>query len=121
MDWTERKLAQREFARLSEQRRIALDSAQLGWWHHDFVTSQGEWDERAREFYDAPTCHFVLTDVLASILPEDLANRERALQAALQSDSPQPYFIEYRVRQRDGSVRWLQVKGQANFTGQGTE
>ena len=120
-DITERRQIEAEFARLSEQRRLALDSAELGWWHHDLATGRVEWDERAQKLYDSPTRQLMVADVLAMIVPEDREHRERLSTAALQPDDPRPYFVEYRVRHRDGNLRWLQVKGQAIFNGEGTE
>ena len=120
-DIPERRRAEAQLAGLSDQRRLALNSARLGWWHHNLETGQVEWDERSQAFYDSPTRHHTIAEVLSMVLPEDLVDRAQALAAAVRLDDPQPYFTEYRVRQRDGSLRWLQIKGQATFAGEGAE
>ena len=118
-DITERRRTEAELARLSEQRRIALDSAQLGWWHNDLVTGQVEWDERSRELYGHSTRQHTFEEVMTMIHPEDLPARTVAYEAALDPNDPRPYFIEYRVTAADGSMRWLQIKGRATFAGEG--
>ncbi len=46
VDVTERKQSAVALARIAEQRRLALDSAQMGSWHYDLASGLVHWDER---------------------------------------------------------------------------
>ena len=119
-DITEQRGAIAKLAQASEQRRLALDSAQMGWWHYDPATGMIDWDERTRVLYGLPAEHVAYEQFIVTIHPEDLAARDVPFQAALRPDNPHPqYETEYRVRQPDGSWRWVQIKGKATFAGEG--
>ena len=45
------------------------------------------------------------------VLPEDLAAVEEMIDSAVRARAP--YTLEYRIRHRDGSVRWVYEKGRA--------
>ncbi len=121
-DVTEQRNASATLAQVSEQRRLALDSAQMGWWHYDPATGTVDWDPRARVLYGLNAEHVTYDQAMATIHRDDLPQRDAAFQAAVRLDGPQPqYETEYRVQQPDGSWRWLQIRGKATFVGEGTE
>ncbi|MHA3772486.1 PAS domain S-box protein [Verrucomicrobiota bacterium sgz303538] len=119
VDVTERKLAEDELHRLAEQRRLALDSAKLGWWHYSLVDGNVYGDERFWAIFGANSDNLAYAAVIAQIHPDDRATVDAAVKKATKADDPQPYAIEYRVIHADGSVHWVLAKGQAYFEGVG--
>ena len=105
---------------LSEQRRLALDSAQLGWWNYDVVSGEVSCDERFRLFYDVEAEADVYALFLSRVHPEDQQKVDQGVKAALRVDDPVPFALDYRVQHRDGTVRWVASRGQVVFVGEGT-
>ena len=118
MDLTERKISEAALAKIAEQRRQALDSAQMGWWHLDLLRGRVHMDERFATIFGVVGENISREQIEAAIYPEDLG-KVTAANAATRLDNPVPYFMEYRVVHADGSVRWVQAKGKAHFDGEG--
>src|SRR5260370_40890899 len=54
--------------------------------------------------------------------PDDAERFQANRQQALDPANPEPYVhLEYRVRRRDGQVRWVEAYGVAYFAGTGHE
>ncbi len=118
---TERALlsAKADVQQVSEQRRLALDSARLGWWHFDLVVGSVYWDERFKEIFGVKDGELVYEKILSLLHPDDQEKVDAAIKAAVCPDDPVPYTIEYRVVRDDGSLRWVQAHGKAHFLGEG--
>ena len=106
---------------LSEQRRLALDSAQMGWWHLDLASKQLFCDERFRTIFGTREEAVSYDWILSIIHPDDREGINAAVQAAVRPVEPAPYSVECRVVREDGSVRRVTAKGQASFEGEGAE
>ncbi len=118
VDWTQRKLAERELLQVAEQRRLALDSAQMGWWHVDLLEDRVYIDERFGAIFGVSGRELPRTEVEAVIHPEDLEKVTAAAAAAVHPDHPAPFSMEYRVVHAGGAMRWVQAKGKAHFEGE---
>jgi PAS domain S-box-containing protein len=119
VDVTERKQLAVQGERLARQRQLALDAAKMGWWHFDPATKSGTWDDTFKKIYGLAANSGASDDVLRVVHPDD---RERAwseLMAALDPVDPKPVFTEYRILCPDGSLRWVEVHGLAEFQGEG--
>jgi len=114
LDITERKLAEATLRASEEQRRLALDAAELGTWHLDPATMMIAADERMLAIFGT-TAELDFESVVAMIHPDDRERIRDAVAAATRPDDPAPYAIEYRVFHSDGSVRWVFAKGRAIF------
>ena len=119
VDLSERHQVEVALEQLAEQRRLALDSAQMGWWQLDLVKSQVHMDERFGAIFGLVGQELAQKDVNAAIHPEDVKKVEAAADAAIRLQNPDPFSIEYRVIHPDHSVRWVQAKGKAHFEGEG--
>ena len=119
VDWTERKTAEQTLAQMSEQRRLALDSAQMGWWHLDLIEHRVYWDERFRAIFGVSGEELSYEKALSIIHPEDRAGVDAAVKASTRPVDPVPHFVEYRVVHADGAVHWVQSRGKARFEGEG--
>ena len=107
--------------RLSEHRRLALDSAQLGWWQYDLASGKVHWDERSKAIYGVGEEQLGYEQMVALSHPDDRAQLAAAIQTAVDPRAPAALSLEHRVVQADGSVRWVVSKAQASFAGQGTD
>ena len=115
----ERKTTETALAETAEQRRLALDSAQLGWWRFDLANNSVYWDERFKAIFGVKGEKLGYERVISLLHPDDREKVDAAVKAALRPDDPVPYAIEYRVVQDDGSLHWVQAHGKAHFVGEG--
>jgi PAS domain S-box-containing protein len=106
--------------RAEERVRLALESANVGYWDLDLASGVLTWDERCRAVFgldrDAPVDYDVFYHGLH---PEDREATHQVVQAALDPAGSGVYDVEYRTMWPDGTVRWAVAKGQALFQGTG--
>lgn len=117
------KRAEDALRRLDKQHRIALEAAELGTWDQGVASGVISWDERS--------CDIIGIEVhgIRSLPTEELLNRiheedqprvRELMAAALDPRSDGRYDVEYRIfAPKDGSLRWLHLRGQTFFTGEG--
>jgi two-component sensor histidine kinase len=60
-----------------------------------------------------------LEELLKRVHPDDVGGVEAAIATALDPVDPKPYTHEYRIRRRDGGIRWVENHGLAYFEGAG--
>lgn len=106
---------------LSESRNLmglAADSAGLAMWVWDVPNLSGWITERGRALYGlGPEALFDCAAVLDRVHPEDRAARDQVIKGAIEARGE--YEIEFRVRQPDGAVRWINSRGRCVETGGG--
>jgi len=111
-----------QMRRLAEQRRLALEAADLGAWDYDFRAGQVFWDERCREMWGLTADeHVAYATAISRIHPEDRAGVDRAVQEALAGRDAGGYQREFRVVWADGSVHWIASHGHVYFEGEGDQ
>ena len=105
-------------ARRSEQRlRFAMDAASMGTWDWDLTTNSVRWSENLERIHGLPPGTFdgTFASYEREIHPDDrarvLASARRALDEGL------PHDVEYRIVAPDGTVRWVEGKGQVEYEG----
>jgi PAS domain S-box-containing protein len=118
---TQHVLAERERDRLADQRRLALDAAQMGWWHYDPATKIATFDERYGEIFALTGPQRPIDVAMRRVHPEDLPGLWAKVEAALDPHDPQPYAGEFRIVLDDGSVRWAEAYGAVEFEGEGEQ
>jgi PAS domain S-box-containing protein len=100
--------------------QFALDAAKLGWWRYDPRRRVASGDTRFKEIFDVTAVDLPSEDIKKLVHPDDAerywADREAALDPADPNGSPH----EYRVRPRDGELRWVEVRWLAHFAGTGS-
>lgn len=118
-DITERLRAEEHLRDIEERSRLALEAGQLGAWEHDVATGLVELDARARAIYRCDT-GVTLGAMLDFVHPEDLHVLQNLIASAHRHDSPDSRFTaECRMRYPDGEVRWVVVRAQMFFEGEG--
>ena len=104
---------------LSEERfRFAIEAADMGIWHRNFVTGEHVWSGRCRELCGIPRTGDVSYDLFLAIIHEE--DRERVdvtFRHAIETH--EPWEQEFRVVWRDNSVHWLFSKGRGYYDATG--
>ena len=97
---------------LAEHLQQALAAGGLGTWRWDVGTSRVIWDERLEALFGLAPGTFGGTydDWVALLHPDDLDTVLSTVQGALAARTG--YVMDHRVVWPDGTVRWLQGRGQ---------
>jgi PAS domain S-box-containing protein len=122
LDITERKRAEDALRQSDTRLRLALKASGSGIFEHDQRTDTVYWSPEIRKIYGWRADEAVTIGMLvAGIAPED---RERVLatsHAALDPAGDGAFDCEYRFLGSDGRVRWISVRSQTVFAGEGAE
>jgi PAS domain S-box-containing protein len=99
--------------------QFALDAAELGWWRYDPRRRVASGDTRFKEIFDVTTVELPSEDIKKLVHPDDAERYWADREAALDPTDPKSPPHEYRVRPRDGKLRWVEVRWLAHFEGTG--
>ena len=100
---------------LAGRLRLALDAGGLGTWQWDLGTGVTTWDPQLEELFGlAPGAFDGRFDTWTSLIhPDDVPRTLVTLDEAIATKGP--YVFEHRIIRPDGTVRWLQCKGQVTL------
>jgi PAS domain-containing protein len=101
---------------LERQKRtfdLAMTASQMGTWRYTLADNICVYDENAQRLYGLTEARFAHdeTGVKSKFHPDDLELMWSRVAEALDPRSEGRYNVEYRVRQLDGSWRWLSAWG----------
>ena len=115
-DVSARKKAEEALREVSEHRRLALESANLGSWDYRLDSGTIYWDERCRNMWGlSEGANLDVDSVIERLHPEDREKTRAAITAALSGVNQGLYQIEFRVVWPDGSIHWVSSRGQVYF------
>ncbi len=117
LDLTARREAEAAIIEAAEQRRLALEAADLGSWDYHFATGELIGDERCFRMLGVIAAKLDLDAAIERVLPEDRARLIAAGKAALAGEGDGKFRLEIRVLWPDGSLRWLDLHGRVFFSG----
>jgi PAS domain S-box-containing protein len=122
-DLNARKQAEHDLQASKDRLQLALDAAQLGWWQYDPLRRVLSGDARAIEIFDLDIAEngAALEELMKRVHPDDVDRFWAVREATLDPVDPKPYANEYRLRRRDGEVRWVESRALAYFEGAGSE
>jgi PAS domain S-box-containing protein len=105
----------------SEERvRLAASVAGIGMYRCNLSDGEAFWSPELRTIYGLSSDEPVTCPVILGFIhPEDRERAMRAFDAALDRDDPADLEIEHRIIRRDGSVRWLNIRGRGIFEDEG--
>ncbi len=109
------KLAQEN----AEQLRMALSAAQMGMWDWDMVTGKINWSPEHEYLFGLTVGSFdgKYETFDACLHPDDRTLLNQAVQQAIQTH--RIYHCEFRVIWADGSIHWVEGRGQAFYNAAG--
>ena len=102
---------------------LAMMASQMGTWRYTLADNICVYDQNAQRLYGLTEPRFIHDEegVRAKFHPDDLELMWLRVSAALDPRSDGRYDVEYRVKQLDGSWRWLSAWGLVEFEGEGDE
>lgn len=100
---------------------IAMTASRMGTWRYTMADNICVYDENAQRLYGLSEARFLhdKEGVEAKFHPADLDLMWSRVAKALDPEGDGRYDVEYRVKQLDGSWRWLSAWGLVEFEGQG--
>ena len=112
-------------AMLRQQRNfdLAMIASQMGTWRYTIADNICVYDENAQRLYGLTEARFLHDEAgaKAKFHPDDMALMWERVGKALDPQGDGRYEVEYRVKQIDGSWRWLSAWGLVEFTGRGAD
>jgi PAS domain S-box-containing protein len=111
-DITERHLVQKALQESRERLALAIDAARLGFWDWDLHTQRVTWSPMVHRIFGLPDHGFSgrYADYLDFVHPNDRPIVTEAIAQALQGTGA--YALEHRILWPDGSLHWLECKGE---------
>jgi PAS domain S-box-containing protein len=117
-----RQAAEHDLQASKDQLQLAFDATKLGWWRYDPLRGVAWGDARFDEIFEVAAGEIAIEDLMNRVHPDDLERFRCNRQEALDPANPEAYVHhEYRVRRRDGQVRWVEAHGLAYFAGAAPE
>ena len=120
-DLSARKQAEQALQASKARLQLALNATQLGWWQYDPVHRVVSGDARFKEIFDSVADEMPIEEIKKRVHPDDAELFWTSREAALNPADPKPYAHDYRIKRRDGEIRWIEAHGLADFEGVGHE
>jgi PAS domain S-box-containing protein len=118
---TPRKQAEQELQASKDRLQLAFDATQLGWWQYDLLRHVGSGDSRFKEIFDVTGDEILIEDLLERLHPDDVERFCADRDAALDPANPMRAPSEFRIRRRNGEIRWVEAHKLAYFEGAGSQ
>jgi PAS domain S-box-containing protein len=118
---TARKQAEHELQASKDRLQLAFDATQLGWWQYDPLRKMGSGDSRFKEIFDVTADEISIEDLIKRVHPDDAERFWVDRGAALDPANPKRSASEFRIRRRNGEIRWVEAHRLAYFEGAGSE
>ncbi len=122
LDITARKQAEERLVRRETQLDLATRIVGVGVFEHDHRDNRLYWSDLFRQIHDLPpdeSPEFWSLD--AQTHPEDREPLKAAVAAAHDPMGDGKFSAEYRIRRRDGEVRFIVARAQTLFVGEGAD
>lgn len=119
---TERKQAEDALRRSEAQLTQAVGVGRLGIFEHDHVCETLHYSPLMRELIGfGPTEEVTLEGFLQRVVPEDRPGLAREIRRAHDPSGDGTFAVGYRVKVPGGGARWVSVRSQTYFQGEGSQ
>lgn len=100
---------------------LAMVASKMGTWRYTMDDNICIYDENAQRLYGLTEARFLHDEegVKAKFHPDDMARMWSCVAKACDPSGDGRYDVHYRVKQQDGSWRWLSAWGFVEFDGEG--
>jgi PAS domain S-box-containing protein len=122
LDTTARKHAEERVVWREAQLALATRIVGIGVFDHDHVENRVYWSQQFRQIHDMPphvAPQFELLD--AQTHPDDREALRAAVSAAHDPNGDGQFSFEYRIKRRNGEIRWIVARAQTMFVGEGAD
>jgi PAS domain S-box-containing protein len=118
-DISRQKTAEEKLQQSQEMLRLAMASSRMGAWSRNLLTDEVYWSPELEAIFGVPTGTFsgTIGGFYEFIYEEDKESIRQTVQKAIAER--QSYIIEFRYHHADGSVRWMEGRGQAIYSEDG--
>ena len=102
---------------------LAMNASQMGTWRYSIADNICVYDENAQRLYGLTEARFLHDEegVKSKFHADDMELMWSRVSKALDPAGDGRYDVEYRVKQLDGSWRWLSAWGLVEFEGEGPD
>jgi PAS domain S-box-containing protein len=102
---------------------LAMVASQMGTWRYTLADNICVYDDNAQRLYGLTEARFLHDEigVTTKFHPDDMDRMWTSVAKALDPNGDGRYDVEYRVKQTDGSWRWLSAWGLTEFEGKGAD
>jgi PAS domain S-box-containing protein len=114
-DITRLKTYEAALRKSKDRLQLCLDAAQLGWWQYDPRRRVISGDTRFNEIFDVIAEEVPIEEIKKLVHPDDVERFWADGEVWLNSVDRKPHADEYRIRRRDGAVRWVEAHWLAYF------
>jgi PAS domain S-box-containing protein len=115
-DITESKRAEAELRESRAHLQLALQASNIGPWDWDLISNQvrfsREWKQQLGYAENEITSD--LSEFTSRLHPED-AERIAAMLDLCMADPSKEYDVEFRMRHKDGTYRWIHTRGSLHY------
>ncbi|MCC5628310.1 PAS domain-containing protein [Nostoc sphaeroides CHAB 2801] len=110
-----KQLSQKLAQENAEQLRMALSAAHMGMWDWNIVTGEIKWSPEHEQLFGLTVGSFdgKYETFDTHLHPDERPSLNQAIQQALQTHST--YQHEYRIIWADGSIHWIEGRGNAFY------
>jgi PAS domain S-box-containing protein len=116
-----RKQAEENLLASKDRLQLAFNVARLGSYQYDPLHRVISGDARCQEIFDFSKPEAAIEEIMKLVHPDDVEMVQANLEAALDPIDPRRPATEFRLRRRDGEVRWVETLGLAYFEGAADE
>ena len=112
LDISDRKFAEARLQQSQEQLHRALEAARMGFWEWNIQTDTSSCSRNLEQLYGmAPNIYDATYESFLKLVhPEDRDYVQQAVQDCIAIGND--YNVEFRILRSDGSIRWMEGKGQ---------
>lgn len=115
----ERKQTEEALIESQRQFKLALQAARMGYWSWNFLTNKVRWSENLEPMHGLEKGAFggTFEEFSNFVHPEDRKAVQQNIQKAI--DEHLDYYIEFRIVWPDGSIHWINGRGQVFYSSEG--